>query len=150
MSAPAPKNGNGNGNGVAGYSTILQTVTTVALFVGGFWAGVIAPISERQRLLEDKMGGYITKAEHAEFKLRLDKNIESIDSAILRERALIVPRPENEIRWKASEDTQKLMSDRLNELRSQTSSAYTMRDEVMSLRNELIEMRKRLMQSPYK
>lgn len=145
MSAAPPKNGNGNGNAVAGYSTILQTVTTVALFVGGFWAGVIAPISERQRLLEDKMGGYITKAEHAEFKLRLDNNIEAINDRMLRDRAQVVPRPENEVRWKASEDTQKLLSDRLNELRTQTSSAYTMRDEVMSLRNELIEMRKRLM-----
>lgn len=135
------------GNGVAGYSTILQTVTTVALFVGGFWAGVIAPISERQRLLETEMRNYIGKEEHAEFKLRIDKDLDTINARIIRQNTQVVPRPENEVRWKASEDTQKLLSDRLNELRIQTSSAYTMRDEVMSLRNELIEMRKRLMQS---
>lgn len=125
---------------------VLQTVVVVSLFVGGFWAGVIAPLNQRQHDMESELKNYISKDEHAEFKLRLDKDITEVKDQILRLRALIVPRSENEVRWVALDANLKTISDRLNELRTSTTSTYTIRDEVVRLEKELSELQNRFPQ----
>jgi predicted nucleic acid-binding Zn-ribbon protein len=123
---------------------VLQTVVVVSLFVGGFWAGVIAPLNQRQHDMEGELKNYISKDEHAEFKLRIDKDITEVKEQILRLRPLIVPRSENEVRWTALDANLKLMSDRLNELRTTTTSTYTVRDEVQRLEKQLSELQSRM------
>lgn len=123
---------------------VLQTVVVVSLFVGAFWAGVIAPLNQRQERLDEKLAGYITREEHAEFKLRIDKDIANLNDRTLRDRQQVVPRTEHEARWHATDENIKLLSDRLNELRTATASTYTVRDEVVRLQNELSDIRSRL------
>lgn len=136
-----------NGNGFSQRAGIvLQTVVVVSLFVGGFWAGVIAPLNQRQHDLEGELKNYISREEHAEFKLRIDKDITEVKDQILRLRALIVPRSENEVRWVALDANLKTISDRLNELRTSTTSTYTIRDEVVRLEKELSELQNRFPQ----
>ncbi len=134
-----------NGNGFSQRAGIvLQTVVVVSLFVGGFWAGVIAPLNQRQHDLETELKNYISKDEHAEFKLRIDKDITEVKDQILRLRGLVVPRSENEVRWVAQENNMKLLSDRLNELRTTTTSTYTIRDEVQRLEKQLSDLQSRM------
>ncbi len=134
-----------NGNGFSQRAGIvLQTVVVVSLFVGGFWAGVIAPLNQRQHDLETELKNYISKDEHAEFKLRIDKDMTEVKDQILRLRGLVVPRSENEVRWVAQENNMKLLSDRLNELRTTATSTYTIRDEVQRLEKQLSDLQSRM------
>lgn len=139
MSATVDGNGFSQRAGI-----VLQTVVVVSLFVGGFWAGVIAPLNQRQHDLESELKNYISRDEHAEFKLRIDKDITAINDRILRDRSQVVPRSENDVRWTAAENNLKLISDRLNELRTSTATTYTIRDEVVRLEKELSELQGRL------
>lgn len=123
------------------YSTIIQTVTVVALFIGGFWGAVIGPIAARQEKLEVKLEGAISRAEHEEFKLRIDRDIARIDADRLRDKTAVVPRSEHDARWSATDKDLKLLSERLNELRTATTSTYTTRDEIQRLQAELTELR---------
>src|SRR5215467_12925519 len=88
-------NGSSNGNGFSQrYSTIIQTVTVMALGVAGFWGSVISPM---QNEIKDKL----SKEEHAEFKLRIDKDILRIEYALAELNRKIVPRDEHGERWRA-------------------------------------------------
>ena len=61
------------------YSTIVQTVTVVALFVGGFWVAVIGPISYRQdRFTHD----YLMIREHESFQRRIDDRVAELERVL--------------------------------------------------------------------
>ncbi len=124
------------------YSTIIQTVTVVALFIAGFWGSVIQPLTVRQDKLEAKFDSSISRSEHEEFKLRIDRDIARIDAARLRDKSEVVPRSEHETERQAMQSDIKTVSDRLNELRTATTATYTMRDEIQRLQVEITELRR--------
>jgi predicted nucleic acid-binding Zn-ribbon protein len=90
------------GNFSQRYSTIVQTVTVVALFVGGFWAGVINPLatgmerlesrlSDRMNKIEDKVDNFqVTLAEYREFHAKVDAAIAKIQEEQNKRRDLFV------------------------------------------------------------
>lgn len=86
----------------------------------------------------------ISRGEHDEFKLRLDRDIGLIRDEQQRRGGSIVPRTEHEARWASTSKDLALLSERLNELRNATSSTYTIRDEVHRMQTEVSEMRKLL------
>lgn len=134
-----------DGNGFSQrYSTIVQTVTVVALFVAGFWAGVISPLAVK--ITEIEKGG-ISLREHEEFKLRIDNDIARLDHRIALNSLAVVPRAEHEARWSAYEANQKLLSERLNEVRNLAgaNSTVPLRDEMTRVQNEINDLRKLLL-----
>lgn len=134
-----------DGNGFAQrYSVIIQTITVVALGIAGFFTTVIQPIVGRQEKLETELRTSIQRSEHEEFKLRIDRDIARIDAARLRDKTDVVPRTEHDARWEATSKDIRLLSDRLNELRTSTTSTFTIRDEVQRLEADLRDIRTRL------
>jgi hypothetical protein len=132
-----------NGNGFSQrYSTIIQTVTVVALFIAGFWGAVIQPLTT-------KINESISRQEHEEFKLRVDRDLIRLEAERLRDKdgfrarftRDVVPRSEHETERAAMMHDISVVSDRLNELRTATTSTYTMRDEIQRLQTELTELR---------
>lgn len=133
MSAASP-----NGNGFSQrYSTIIQTVMVASAFLGAFWAGIISPISVR---LSDVEKSSIALREHEEFKLRIDKDISRINAQLLT----IVPSAVHDAHWAATAKDIQQLADRLNDLRTSTTSTYTIRDEVVRLQTEITELRRLL------
>lgn len=90
---------------------------------------------------------YLRKDEHEEFKLRLDRDIGLIREEQQRRAGQIVPRSEHEARWASSEATQKLTTERLNEVRNLASSNSTvpLRDEMVRVQAEITDLRKLLL-----
>lgn len=113
-------NGGNNGNGYSGgngaarvssfYGSLLQSVTVVALFVAGFWAGVIVPLQNAQH-------DSVTKSEFLEFKQRMDEHNKQLVTDV-------VPRNENDRAWKD-------LDQRLSSTEHGLSSTMT-RDEIVS------------------
>jgi hypothetical protein len=68
-----------NQNGVTSqsYSTIISTVTVVALFVAGFWGAVIMPMQGELRILADQK---LNISEHNEFKSRVNQELADLAS----------------------------------------------------------------------
>lgn len=98
---------------------------------------------------------FFRKEEHAEFKYRIDREIALIRDEQLRRSAVIVPRTEHEARWKSTDDRLqlladnfKLISDRLNEVRSAATGSVTLRDEIGRLHTQLDELRRQLNERP--
>jgi DNA repair exonuclease SbcCD ATPase subunit len=66
-----------NGVTYQNYSTIISTVTVVALFVAGFWGAVIMPMQGELRILADQK---LTIGEHNEFKSRVNQELADLAS----------------------------------------------------------------------
>lgn len=151
-------------NGYISRGNMAVLLSAAAILLGGFgWFitnqqgqtdrridAVHDEVKDIQNKLESR---YLRKDEHEEFKLRIDTNIVRLEDERLRDKALVVPRDENSARWKASEDNQKITSDRLNEVRNLASSNSTvpLRDEMTRVQQEISDLRKLLMdKSSYK
>lgn len=163
----APTNGNGNGF-TQRYSVVIQTVTVAALIVGGFWGAVINPM--RAELIDLKKD-QLTIREHEEFKNRLDReiaviretsrsvvprsehearwaefdhNIARIDLRNAEGQKLIVPRDELNARLNFIESNTKVLSERVNDLRTSITAPYPVREQIDRLNTEIAEMRRLL------
>lgn len=91
-------------------------------------------------------GAFVTQQNNS-----TDKQISRIEQALdktLKEQqrrfANIVPRTEHEARWASTNKDLTLLAERLNELRTATSSTYTIRDEVHRMQVEVSELRRLL------
>lgn len=131
-------------------TVILSAAGLVMIAFGGFISFQNSATSGRIDELRQSFEKTISRGEHDEFKLRLDKDIRRIDEAILRARADVVPRNENEAHWKVVDDQTKMLSDRLNQLRTETGSFVTVRDEIARLHTQIDDMRKVIAERPPK
>lgn len=148
MSAPAQSNGNGyisRGN----MSVILSAAGLVMVAFGAFITFQNSATDRRINDVKDAVTAiekeYLRKDEHMEFKLRIDKDMSRLDSDNLRRASAVVPRTEHQARWDATDSTLKLLSERLNELRTATTSTVTVRDELTRLHGDLNELRRQMM-----
>lgn len=130
-------------------SIILSAAGLVMLAFGAFITSQGQAIDRRINDVKEAQAtfekDYLRKDEHMEFKLRIDKDISRLADDALRARANVVPRSEHEARWVATDATTKLLSERLNELRTATTSTVTVRDELTRLHADMNEFRRQLM-----
>lgn len=98
-----------------------------------------------QELREDLKSiekSYLRKDEHEEFKRGLDKDIGLIRSTQDARGKAIVPREEHNARWKASDDFSLLLSNRINEVRSNLASITTPQSQFTRMETDIAELRK--------
>lgn len=131
-------------NGYISRGNMSIILVAAGLILGGFgWftnnqtSIINGRIDETREMLRQT----INRTEHDEFKLRIDRDLIRIEQAQIRE---LVPRTEHLARWTATDKDLGLLSARLNELRTSTTSTYTLRDEVTRLQTELVELRRSL------
>lgn len=77
----------------------------------------------------------LKKEEHEEFKLRIDKDLARMEKGV-------VPRFEQDARWKASEDFAILLSNRINEVRGNLAAIATPQSQFARMETEIAELRK--------
>lgn len=85
---------------------------------------------------------YLRRDEHEEFKRGLEKDIGLIRRTQDQRADAIVPRAEHNARWKASDDFALLLSNRINEVRSNLSSITTPQSQFTRMENDIAELRK--------
>lgn len=98
-----------------------------------------------QELREDVKSiekGYLRKDEHEEFKRGLEKDVGLIRRTQDARADQIVPRAEHNARWKASDDFALLLSNRINEVRSNLSAITTPQSQFTRMENDINELRK--------
>lgn len=122
-------------------TVVMSAAGLVMLAFGGFITFQNNATNGRIDELRESVKHAISRGEHDEFKLRLDRDIGLIREEQQRRFTNIVPRTEHEARWAATDRNIALLSERLNELRNATSSTYTIRDEMKRMQLEVSEMR---------
>lgn len=140
-------------NGYISRGNMSIILVAAGLIMGGFgwvFSNQAATINGRIDELREAQKHVISRGEHDEFKLRLDRDIGLIREEQQRRFTDIVPRTEHEARWASTTKDLSLLSERLNELRNATSSTYTIRDEVHRMQTEVSELRKLLADRPGK
>lgn len=122
-------------------TTILSAAGLIMLAFGSFITFQNSATDRRlQELREDvKEISRVTlkKEEHEEFKLRIDKDIARIERGT-------VPRTEHEARWKASDDFTLLLSNRINEVRTNLAAITTPQSQFTRMENDIVDLRKQL------
>lgn len=145
----APSNGSNGYISRGNMSVILSAAGLVMVAFGAFITFQNSATDRRISDLKDMVAviekDYLRKDEHLEFKLRVDKELTRLDTDNLRRASAVVPRTEHQARWDATDGTLKLLSERLNELRTATTSTVTVRDELTRLHADLNELRRQLM-----
>jgi predicted RNase H-like nuclease (RuvC/YqgF family) len=159
-----------NNNWSSKYGNILQTMTVVGVALGGVYAGVIAPIHEGLRDLQvkvdqirpagqkdmEKVSNFflseikdkLTKEEHVEFKLRVDKTIEGLQTEISSLRAEVsylrdnqVTRQEHVTHWDQIKENFFTMSGQIDSLRKDFGGQYTVGEEIKQLQGQINDLR---------
>lgn len=98
-----------------------------------------------QELREDVKNiekGYLRRDEHEEFKRGLEKDVNLIRRTQDQRADVIVPRSEHSARWKASDDFALLLSNRINEVRSNLASITTPQSQFIRMENDIAELRR--------
>lgn len=147
MSEPAT-----NGYISRGNMTVVVSIAGLVMIAFGAFLKVTGDVVDR-RLLENREDiknierSYLRKDEHQQFKEGLEKDIGLIRRIQDQRADSIVPRAEHNARWKASDDFALLLSNRINEVRSNLSAITTPQSQFTRMENDIIELRKQLNES---
>lgn len=139
----------GNGYISRGNMTVVVSIAGLIMLAFGAFLKVTGDVTDR-RISDNREDiksierTYLRKDEHQEFKLGLEKDIGLIRRTQEERGRAIVPRSEHEARWKASDDFALLLSNRINEVRSNLSAITTPQSQFARLENDIAELRKRL------
>ena len=144
------------------YTIIIQTITVVAFFIGGFWAGVIAPVQDRltrvekhylqisefeqfksdaERRMKDNETDKLSWQVHNQFKEDTLNRISVMNNDITRIRTDQVTRSEHEQHWSDTKDRISSLFDEIASVRHDFSSSYTIADQMKSLQKQLDDLR---------
>lgn len=135
----APMSGHESGNGFAArYSTIIQTITVVALFVGGIWAGVIQPLSSRVDELEKNS---VTVRESKDTRDDFNRRFDELRLSILKLQDNQVPRTEHQEHWNEEAERIKSLRDNYVDLQKEFQSTYGVSDVIKTLQKGLDDLR---------
>lgn len=142
MSEPAT-----NGYISRGNMTVVMSAAGLIMLAFGSFITFQNNANDRrlQELREDVKSierGYLRKDEHEEFKRGLEKDIGLIRRTQDARADSIVPRAEHNARWKASDDFSLLLSNRINEVRSNLASITTPQSQFTRMENDIAELRR--------
>lgn len=148
MSQSAGSNG-GNGYISRGNMTVVMSAAGLIMLAFGSFITFQNNANDRrlQELREDVKNierTYLRKDEHEEFKRGLEKDIGLIRRTQDQRADAIVPRAEHNARWKASDDFALLLSNRINEVRSNLSAITTPQSQFTRMEADITELRKQL------
>jgi hypothetical protein len=128
------------------YSTIIQTITTVGLFVAGLWAGVIQPMSARIDHITDN---YVTVAEHRAYKDAVEKRLSTLEEQMIRIQDGMVTRNEHKQHWDETDSRILALHQQLDQLTQQFQSVYSAGDAFKTLQKELDDLRSQIHADTY-
>lgn len=143
MSEPASTNGYIS----RGNMTVVVSIAGLVMLAFGAFLKVTGDVVDR-RLLENREDIksierlYLRKDEHEEFKRGLEKDIGLIRRTQEQRADQIVPRAEHNARWKSSDDFVLLLSNRINEVRSNLSAITTPQSQFTRMESDIAELRK--------
>lgn len=144
MSEPAT-----NGYISRGNMTVVMSAAGLIMLAFGSFITFQNNANDRrlQELREDVKSiekGYLRRDEHEEFKRGLEKDIGLIRRTQDARADQIVPRSEHNARWKASDDFTLLLSNRINEVRSNLAAITTPQSQFTRMESDIAELRKQL------
>lgn len=141
---------NGNGGYISrGNMTVVVSIAGLIMLAFGAFLKVTGDVVDR-RIMENREDiksverNYLRKDEHEEFKRGLEKDIGLIRRTQDQRADSIVPRAEHNARWKASDDFTLLLSNRINEVRSNLAAITTPQSQFTRMENDIAELRKQL------
>lgn len=129
--------------------TVVVSIAGLIMIAFGAFLKVTGDVTDR-RISDNREDiksierTYLRKDEHQEFKLGLEKDIGLLRRTQEERGRSIVPRSEHEARWKASEDFALLLSNRINEVRTNLSAITTPQSQFSRMEREIDDLRKRL------
>lgn len=138
-----------NGYISRGNMTVVVSIAGLVMLAFGAFLKLTGDVTDR-RIIENREDIknierlYLRKDEHAEFKLGLDRDIGLIRRTQDARAEQIVPRAEHNARWKASDDFALLLSNRINEVRSNLAAITTPQSQFTRMENDIAELRKQL------
>lgn len=159
-----------NGNFTNSYGNILQTLTVVGVALGGMYAGIILPIHQEigelshtvdKNSTEDmgnieKVSNFfiselkekLAKDEHLEFKLREDKQIETLRAELSTAKSEIdylrdnqVTRAEHVTHWDQTKENITTALKQVEDLRRDFGGQYTIAEKLKDLQGQLDQLR---------
>lgn len=138
-------------NGYISRGNMTIIISAAALVMGGFgwvFSNQNVSINDRIRELREDVKNiehsYLRKDEHQQFKEGLEKDIVLIRRTQDQRAEAIVPRVEHNARWKASDDFTLLLSNRINEVRSNLAAITTPQSQFTRMENDIAELRKQM------
>lgn len=138
-------------NGYISRGNMTIIMSAAALVMGAFgWivSNQNGAINDRLRELREDVKNiehsYLRKDEHQQFKEGTEKDIGLIRRTQDERGRAIVPREEHNARWKASDDFALLLSNRINEVRSNLAAITTPQSQFTRMENDIAELRKQL------
>lgn len=140
---------NGNGYISRGNMTVVVSIAGLVMIAFGAFLKVTGDVTDR-RILENREDiknierTYLRKDEHEEFKRGLEKDIGLIRHTQDARAEAIVPRAEHQARWKASDEFALLLSNRINEVRSNLAAITTPQSQFTRMEADIVELRRQL------
>lgn len=139
----------GNGYISRGNMTVVMSAAGLIMLAFGSFITFQNNANDRrlQELREDVKNiekSYLRKDEHEEFKRGLEKDIGLIRRTQEERGRAIVPREEHQARWKNVDDFNLLLSNRINEVRSNLAAITTPQSQFTRMENDISELRKQL------
>lgn len=139
----------GNGYISRGNMTVVMSAAGLIMLAFGSFITFQNNANDRrlQELREDVKSiekSYLRRDEHEEFKRGLEKDINLIRRTQDARAEVIVPRAEHIARWKAIDDFALLLSNRINEVRSNLASITTPQSQFTRMESDIAELRKQL------
>lgn len=139
----------GNGYISRGNMTVVMSAAGLIMLAFGSFITFQNNANDRrlQELREDVKSiekSYLRRDEHEEFKRGLEKDINLIRRTQEARAEVIVPRAEHIARWKATDDFALLLSNRINEVRSNLASITTPQSQFTRMESDIAELRKQL------
>lgn len=141
---------NGNGGTISrGNMTVVVSVAALVFAAFGTFLKFSGDVTDRRIVdLRDDIKNiersYLRKDEHQQFKEGTEKDIALIRRTQDQRAEAIVPRAEHNARWKASDDFVLLLSNRINEVRSNLAAITTPQSQFTRMENDIAELRKQL------
>lgn len=144
-------------NGYISRGNMTIIISAAALVMGGFgwiFSNQNATINDRLREVREDVKSiehsYLRKDEHQQFKEGTEKDIALIRRTQDQRAEAIVPRSEHNARWKASDEFALLLSNRINEVRSNLSAITTPQSQFTRMESDIAELRRQLNESKNK
>lgn len=146
-----------SGNGYISRGNMTIIISAAALVMGAFgWivSSQNSATNDRLRELREDVKNieksYLRKDEHEEFKRGLENDIALIRRTQDERGRAIVPRSEHEARWIATDAFTQLLSNRINEVRSNLSAITTPQSQFTRMEADIAELRKQLNETALK
>ena len=135
---PVSENGNGNGAWTQRYSSILQTVTVVALFISGFFIAVIGPMNSHLEVLDrEKLSEEASRILREDWNRRYDE----LRAAVLKVQDAQVPRAEHEQHWVTDSRRIEDLRGTVLDMQKEFNTTFNAGDALKNLQKELDDLR---------